>query len=646
MNMELQNQSVNDATVLECENFTVKTLSQSTAHYSGEFSHWNFSHRVRQKVTHCLGAIDSSSPSYGGSSAHDDGPSPTVQKPEYLEYWRATQLQGPSSRIRGVINILPPKSIARFLVRVYLDFAQVNSFFVQDKWLYEKLEILYEQPQTLTSSSTAWVCSVILVLAIGTQFAHMGSGDLAVTTTGDAEEDSPDREAGTYFYQTAATLLPDIITMASLESVQACLLLAHYTLPLDTHGLAYTYLGLAIKMAIQNGMHRKPKGVELNAWTVETRNRLWWAAFTVERRVSVLHGRPASITAMEIDTDLPKDLAEFRQDDEPSNFDNMMSMITLTNNLGDIATALKLLKKCPKDMQATYFERIFSIRGRLIMWWSSLPGDIQTPSESSPLFRSNVHLKLNYHLVQIFTGRPFIFLDTNHDLPTEAVGNETPRQSRRVVLVSDALEAAFNVIILLELLHEAIGLARASYIEFSSCRAAVLLLLAHSLNQSTERLRMAVRQGMGFLKVMSRGSNMSTKSETSLIETIELAVRRLRSQNNGMMTGEKSDKQELQTSYDRFKEWTALCVGASASATDTSTSEPVSGFSDLAFSDGMTTCQDAGDTMDDLEDWMRQISDGVEADASDDVPPDNQMQDTIFVATTTSETSWEDIGWR
>jgi hypothetical protein len=56
-------------------------------------------------------------------------------------------------------------------------------------------------------------------------------------------------------------------------------------MPLDTHGLAYTYLGLAIKMAIQNGMHRKYKGVELDAWTVETRNRLWWTAFTVERYV-------------------------------------------------------------------------------------------------------------------------------------------------------------------------------------------------------------------------------------------------------------------------------------------------------------------------------------------------------------------------
>ncbi|KAL4731284.1 hypothetical protein ACLX1H_000249 [Fusarium chlamydosporum] len=250
--MENTDQPMDDATVLKREKFTVKTLSQSTAHYSGEFSHWNFSHKVRQKVGHCLDAAEPSNDSQDGS--HLASP-----KAKYVEYWRATQLQGSSSRVRDVINILPPKSIANFLARMYFQFAQTNSFFVQEPWLYEKLELLYEQPETVTAASTAWVCSVILVLAIGTQFAHMGSGELAVTTAGDDEDEAMEREAGTIFYQTASTLIADVITMASLESVQACLLLAHYTLPLDTHGLAYTYLGMAIKMAIQNGMHRKPR---------------------------------------------------------------------------------------------------------------------------------------------------------------------------------------------------------------------------------------------------------------------------------------------------------------------------------------------------------------------------------------------------
>ena len=43
---------------------------------------------------------------------------------------------------------------------------------------------------------------------------------------------------------------------------------------------------------------------------------------------------------MEMDTELPQDLPEFRHDGRVSHYENMMAMIHLTGNLGDIATAL------------------------------------------------------------------------------------------------------------------------------------------------------------------------------------------------------------------------------------------------------------------------------------------------------------------
>ncbi|CAG7560924.1 unnamed protein product [Fusarium equiseti] len=584
--MEGLNQPIDDATVLKREKFTVKTLSQIAdsimADYSGEFSHWNFSHKVRRKVGHYLGDAES-------SANGNDGSRVASPKPKYVEYWRATQLQGSASRVRDILNIIPPKSIAVFLA----------------------------------------------LLAIGTQFAHMGSGDLAVTTAGNDEDEIMEREAGTVFYEAATTLLPDVITMASLESVQACLLLAHYTLPLDAHGLAYTYLGLAIKMGIQNGMHRKPRGVEVDSWTVEMRNRLWWTAFTLERRVSVLHGRPASITAMEMDTELPQDLPEFRQDAQVSHYENMMAMIHLTGNLGDIATALTFLKRCPKHLQSTYFDRIISIREKLSIWWSSLPEDVQRPLESSPLFRANTQLKLNYHLVQIFTGRPFIFHESSS---SKGTGNSMPRQSRRSILVSDALEAAFDTIDLLEVLHETTGLARASYTEFSSCRASLLLILAYSLKHSNERSRMAVRQGMRFIKAMSVGNNMSTKSEASLIETIEAAVRRIYSRRSSSSDEQGVGKQELHSSYDRFKEWTTLFAGGGGLATE---SPPVSNSS--GFSNGATAgWHDEATAMADLMNWTERMDGDIVARVSDDVFSDGQIK---LVDTDTLEINWDDFGW-
>lgn len=88
------------------------------------------------------------------------------------------------------------------------------------------------------------------------------------------------------FYQQACKLVPDVITISSLESVQACLLIGIYALPLDASGLAYIYLNLALKLAIQNGMHRKYVGEGLEPVVRETRNRVWWTVYTTERLVS------------------------------------------------------------------------------------------------------------------------------------------------------------------------------------------------------------------------------------------------------------------------------------------------------------------------------------------------------------------------
>lgn len=51
---------------------------------------------------------------------------------------------------------------------------------------------------------------------------------------------------------------------------------------------------------------------------------------------------------MEMDTELPQDLPEFRNDAQVSHYENMMAMIYLTGNLGDIATALYVYPSLPR----------------------------------------------------------------------------------------------------------------------------------------------------------------------------------------------------------------------------------------------------------------------------------------------------------
>lgn len=343
-------QEIEELTLVQ-EPFTVKTLSHSVAHYSGELSHWNFSQRVREQVQRRL------------QDATSTGTQETSGN--VLEYWRANHLQSRSTTVNKVMGSLPPKHVAAFLTNIYFKYAQTNTFFVEEAWIMKKLDVLYSKSDDLCSDDAAWLCTTMGVLAVGTEFAHMAENPFqAMNTQGDAGDDAA-VAAGVSFYRIAAELIPDVITIASVESVQAFLLLAHYTLPLDTAGLAYTYLGLALKMAVQNGMHRKYSG-DLHPALVDLRNRLWWTSYRLEKRVSILHGRPSSIASTEIDAEYPSD-----QTPGVTHLSRVLenAMTKVTDWLGDISVIIHMLRRSPKRLRRAYFERMMQVRQQYSHWW-------------------------------------------------------------------------------------------------------------------------------------------------------------------------------------------------------------------------------------------------------------------------------------
>ncbi|PVH72904.1 hypothetical protein DL98DRAFT_659773 [Cadophora sp. DSE1049] len=533
---------------LKDEKFVVKTLSRNTAHYSGEFSHWNFSQKIRKKVDEYL-----------------EGTRGTQQEKVITENWRAKQLQSPASSVFALLQSLPPRHVVDFLVTIYFQYAQTNLSFIDEKFLREKLEVLLDTPSIVAESDAGWVCSVLMVLAIGTQFAHMASGTLTQVNEDKTAEQPPEDDVGVELYRLACKLIPDVIAIASLESVQACLLLAHYALPIDTQGIAYTYLGLAVKVAIQNGMHRKYMGTDFDAHTVETRNRLWWTAYTLEKRICILHGRPPSVTSNDVDADLPVDVPEFQVPGEPPKFQNISALIQVTKFLSEMSNVISLLRRCPAHLRSNYFDQLFKIRSEAQTWWSALPSEIycRDLDPELPLFRHNIHLNLCFHLNEIYMGRPFIFFadarspsprSSDDSTPTDSTSlRKRKRKNTRATLVADAESAALHVIELCSLLNRHCGLAGASYTEFSSCRAALLVILAQSLNGRKEALKIPLASGMKLIKCIATNID-SVKSEVSVIDALETAIRTLDvsgSFQNG--SGKENDN-----GYEKFKSWAAL----------------------------------------------------------------------------------------
>ncbi|VUC30000.1 unnamed protein product [Clonostachys rosea] len=309
-----------DGSAIAEETYTVEEISDNAIHYSGELSHWNFSRRVQREVN---------------SLATDSGPHESFSD---SGNYRAKYLQSSGPTVASVAQCFPPRPVAEFLASIFFRFAQTNYFFIEKDWFSVKLDAVYTQSLGWSSDESPTWCILFMVLGIGTQFVHLDSA----STFEDSFDFNPSRnetvedDVGSKLYKLAAKLVPDVLTIASLESVQACLLLGVYTLPLDTPGLSYTYLGVALRVCIQNGLHRRKPETLLDEHAIEVRKRLWWTVFTLERRICILHGRPLSISRSDMDIEMPIDLPLFR----PANFENLRAIIMLTPHLESIASTL------------------------------------------------------------------------------------------------------------------------------------------------------------------------------------------------------------------------------------------------------------------------------------------------------------------
>lgn len=161
-------------------------------------------------------------------------------------------------------------------------------YFVEHSWLEMTINRIYNTPASLSSRDVTAACVVLMVFAVGTQYVHLetpqehGKRNPNVVTN-DGMQDNWQHDIGSAFYRQVVRLVSEIIHAGSLLSVEVFLLLGLYALPIDASGLGYIYLNLAMKVGIQNGMHRNIVRSDIDVSTKEIRRRIWWTAYCMER---------------------------------------------------------------------------------------------------------------------------------------------------------------------------------------------------------------------------------------------------------------------------------------------------------------------------------------------------------------------------
>jgi hypothetical protein len=139
---------------------------------------------------------------------------------------------------------------------------------------------------------------------------------VAARYTSTHNNDTPPSEstmwpAGDIYLEEAKRLLDSSYASSRPATCQALLLMGYRELGIGAMAQAWLYIGMAIRMAQDLGMHKNA-----DQWThdgtslftsveLQERRRIWYTCVIMDKYVSSYMGRPLSISEREFDTELP-----------------------------------------------------------------------------------------------------------------------------------------------------------------------------------------------------------------------------------------------------------------------------------------------------------------------------------------------------
>ncbi|KAJ4863530.1 fungal specific transcription factor domain-containing protein [Trichoderma breve] len=110
------------------------------------------------------------------------------------------------------------------------------------------------------------------------------------------------------FQHTKSLLTFDILEVGSLTMVQALTLISNYQQKRDKPNSAYSYSGLAARMAMALGLHKDFQGWKIPPLSMEIRRRVWWTMSIFDIGATITFGRPQVCPFDGVDIALPRNV--------------------------------------------------------------------------------------------------------------------------------------------------------------------------------------------------------------------------------------------------------------------------------------------------------------------------------------------------
>jgi hypothetical protein len=115
-------------------------------------------------------------------------------------------------------------------------------------------------------------------------------------------------------YNASNAYIDEVLQLHDIRSVQVLLLLAIYSLRSPKSPGAWSFIGLAMRLSIDLGFHRRGRPTIENLSLLEMRKRVFWSCYCLDRQISIILGRPFAVSDRDIDAELPSDVDESEED--------------------------------------------------------------------------------------------------------------------------------------------------------------------------------------------------------------------------------------------------------------------------------------------------------------------------------------------
>ncbi|KAL5334403.1 fungal-specific transcription factor domain-containing protein [Aspergillus crustosus] len=380
--------------------------------------------------------------------------------------------------------------------------------------------------------SSLWLCKFYALMALGEIYTHRrGVGD-------------NNRVPGTNHYMRAVHLLQqdqDYCEEPSLMQVEVLTLLAWASNILGRIRTAYSYSGIATRLAQSLGMHRSAsRHTTLTPVERESRRRTWWVLYFFDRFSASKLGQPITVRDEDIDVEMPsmdgltkEEMAEFL---DPR---NLIINIRLARIIGNILTQIYGIPKATKGL---YIHQVHSILKQLRAWHDELPSDMRVKERGTARPVASLHLAYNQCIIQ--TTRPVLLhlfkMQFRLDSKAHEASQRQPASSITLALAESCVNAAQASSRVVEGLFLDGSIATFGYWDAHHIFSAAMILIMTAMMKPTAENSDHLETLLSVLRSIKNDGNIPAVDFCDRLSHIQARVSTLRA--TGRLHGTELDK--------------------------------------------------------------------------------------------------------